>query len=177
MFALRTTIVRLQRINFGNIKHSRNNRTANTTTRTNKVTTVKGVFNQFVSDVIQNGEAVTDDGIKFHFQTVFYQLGQGITVPFVGFFVSHITNRILRARDGGRIKLVRIRYGFKAFYHICNFVGIGYAYFVSNIFAQVSELCQHFFRSAVVKRRLIFIFAVLTPRVLQYSTIFFIFRI
>ena len=67
MFALRTTIVRLQRINFGNVKHGCNNGTANTTTGTNKITTVKGVFNQFVSDIVQNGEAIAYDGIKLHF--------------------------------------------------------------------------------------------------------------
>ena len=75
VFTLGTTIVRLQRINFRNVKHSRNNRTANTTTRANKVTAVKRMLNQFMSNEVQNGEAITNDGIKLHFQTVFYQLG------------------------------------------------------------------------------------------------------
>ena len=75
VFTLGTTIVRLQSINFRNVQHSRNNGTANTTTRANKVTTIQRMLNQFMSNEIQNGEAITNDGIKLHFQTVLYQLG------------------------------------------------------------------------------------------------------
>ena len=64
--AMRTAVMRLQRVNLGNIQHRSNKRRAYTATRAYQVTAVDRMLNQLMRNVIQYGEAVADNSIQLH---------------------------------------------------------------------------------------------------------------
>ena len=64
--AMRTAVMRLQRIYLSNIQHRSNKGRAYAATRAYQVTAVDRMLNQLVRNVIQYGEAVADNSIQLH---------------------------------------------------------------------------------------------------------------
>ena len=148
--------MRCQRINFCDVNQRCDKRRTNRTPGTYQVAVIKRFAHQLMRNVVQNSKTVVNDRIEFGFNTLGNNFRQFINVPFMRFIVNHFRQRFYRARYGRRIKLVTVRHRFYFINHIRNFIGVGYAYFISNIFAEVFKLCQHFFRCAVIQRRLFF---------------------
>ena len=94
--AMRTAVMRLQRVNLGNIQHRSNKRRAYTATRAYQITAIDRMFNQLMRNVIQYGEAVADNSIQLHLQAVLNNLRQCFAVPFMRLGIGQITHCILR---------------------------------------------------------------------------------
>ena len=94
--AMRTAVMRLQRINLGNIQHRSNKGRAYAATRAYQVTAVNRMLNQLMRNVIQYGEAVADNSIQLHLQAVLNNLRQLFAIPFMRFGIGQITHGIFR---------------------------------------------------------------------------------
>ena len=94
--AMRTAVMRLQRVNLGNIQHRSNKGRAYAATRAYQVTAVDRMLNQLMRNVIQYGEAVADNSIQLHLQAVLNNLRQCFAVPFMRLGIGQITHCILR---------------------------------------------------------------------------------
>ena len=152
--AVRTAIMRFQRINLGNIQHRSNKGRAYAATRAYQVTAVDRMLNQLMRNVIQYGEAVADNRIQFHLQAVLNNLRQLFAVPFMRLSIGQIAHGILGTGNRRRIQLVAVGNRLNAFNHIRNLIGIRNNNLVGCLLAQIRELLEHLLRSMQVQRRL-----------------------
>ena len=152
--AMRTAVMRLQRINLGNIQHRSNKGRTYTATRAYQVTAVDRMLNQLMRNVIQYREAVTDNSIQFHLQAVLNNLRQRFAVPFMRLGVGQITHCILRTWNRRRIQLVAVGNRLNTFNHIRNLISIRNNNLVGCLLAKIRELLKHLLRSMQVQRRL-----------------------
>ena len=152
--AMRTAVMRLQRIYLGNIQHRSNKGRAYAATRAYQVTAVDRMLNQLMRNIIQYGETVADNSVQLHLQAVLNNLRQLFAVPFMRLSIGQITYGIFRTGNRRRIQLVAVGNRLNAFNHIRNLIGISNNNLVGCLIAQIRELLEHLLRSVQVQRRL-----------------------
>ena len=152
--AMRTAIVRLQRVNLGDVEHRRYEGRADTATRANKIAAVNRVLNELMRNIIQNGEAVADNRVQLHLQAVLDKLRQLIAIPGMCLGIGKVAHRLLRTGDERRIQLVTVRHRLEALHHLANLVRIRNHDLIGRLLAQIGEFLEHFLRRMQIQRRL-----------------------
>ena len=152
--AMRTAIVRLQRVNLGDVEHRRYEGRADAATRANEIAAVNRVLNELMRNIIQNGEAVADNRVQLHLQAVLDKLRQLIAIPGMSLGIGKVAHRLLRTGDERRIQLVTVRHRLEALHHIADFVRIRNHDLIGRLLAQIGELLEHFLRRMQIQRRL-----------------------
>ena len=152
MFAVRTDIVRLQRVNLRNASHGCDKRRPDRAARADEVSVRIALVHETLRHQIQRRKAVADDRLELFIQPRLHRLRQRIAIDFVRFAQRHFTEDVARVFNGRRVRAVWKR--LELFATVRNFV-----WYVNNdaargLFAKIAKLFQHLRRRFKIERRL-----------------------
>ena len=97
IFAIRTTIMRFERIYLRNTCHICHKRRTNRTSRAYNIAIFVRFPNQFLRNDIHHGKSIFDDGIELFVKSSLHNFWKWVAIQFMRFFVCNIADFLLTA--------------------------------------------------------------------------------